>query len=89
MKNAAEKYFNGDMLSLAEEYFKTVSQVVEKTNCDIIGHFDLIRKFNEGNKLFDENNPRYRKAATDAAKTLLKLGLIICYRQLLCNLNNV
>ncbi len=71
---AAQKYFDGDLISLAEEYFKTVSQIVEKTNCDIIGHFDLIRKFNEGNKLFDENSPRYRKAATDTAKALLKFG---------------
>lgn len=69
---AAQKYFKGDLISLAEEYFKTVAQVVEKTNCDIIGHFDLIRKFNEENKLFDENSPRYRKAAMNAAKALLK-----------------
>jgi histidinol-phosphatase (PHP family) len=69
---AAEKYFNGDLLSLAEEYFKTVAKVVEKSNCDIIGHFDLITKFNECNKLFDETSPRYRKAATDAVMKLLK-----------------
>ena len=74
LKAAAKKYFDGDMLSLAEEYFKTVSLVVEKTNCDIIGHFDLITKFNEGNKLFDENSPRYRKAATDAVMALLKFN---------------
>lgn len=69
---AAQKYFKGDLISLAEEYFKTVAQIVEKTNCDIIGHFDLIRKFNEENKLFDENSPRYRKASMNAAKALLK-----------------
>ena len=63
---AAKKYFDGDMYALAEQYFKTVSQVIEKTNADIIGHFDLITKFNEGYVLFDETAPRYRKAVSEA-----------------------
>ena len=71
---AAEKYFNGDIYGLAEEYFKTVSQVIEKTNADIIGHFDLITKFNRDFVLFDENAPRYRKAAAEALQILLKSG---------------
>ena len=70
--NTAQKYFNGDMLCLVEEYFKTVSKVVEKTNCDIIGHFDLITKFNENNALFDENSSRYQTAAFNAVEALLK-----------------
>ncbi len=72
LKAASDKYFGGDILALAEEYFKTVAKVAEKTNCDIIGHFDLITKFNENNALFDENSPRYIKAATDAVISLLK-----------------
>ena len=36
------------MLELAELYFDTVSSIVESTDCDIIGHFDLITKFTEG-----------------------------------------
>ena len=71
---AAKKYFDGDMYALAEEYFKTVAKVIEKTNADIIGHFDLITKFNEGFALFDETNPRYKKAAEDALNRLLQSG---------------
>lgn len=36
------------MLGLAELYFDTVGEIVEATDCDIIGHFDLLTKFNEG-----------------------------------------
>ncbi|MBR3330473.1 MAG: PHP domain-containing protein [Mogibacterium sp.] len=36
------------MLDIAELYFDTVGGVVAATGCDIIGHFDLITKFNEG-----------------------------------------
>ena len=70
--NAAKKYFNGDMYGIVEEYFKTVTQVVEKTNADIIGHFDLITKFNDKFVLFDETSPRYRKATNNALEALLQ-----------------
>ncbi len=36
------------MLDIAELYFNTVGEIVEATDCDIIGHFDLLTKFNEG-----------------------------------------
>lgn len=68
---AAEKYFSGDIYCIVEEYFKTVSQVVERTRADIIGHFDLITKFNRDAKLFDERSERYRKAAESALNALL------------------
>ncbi len=74
--SAAEKYFAGDMLSLVEAYFKTVARVVEMTDCDIIGHFDLITKFNRNNALFDENSPRYQAAAESAVKALLPYGRV-------------
>ena len=66
--------FNDDPYKLAEEYFSLAADVVNKTNADIIGHFDLITKFNEGNKFFDEDNPRYVSACNDALDSLLKTG---------------
>lgn len=73
--SAAKEYFGGDLLYLAECYFETVAKVYEKTNCDIIGHFDLVAKFNgDGNKYFDESDSRYMKAGEAAIKNLLKSG---------------
>lgn len=72
--DAVNKYFNGDIYALIEEYYKTVSDVVNKTNAEIIGHFDLITKFNENNQLFDESNERYISAYKKAAGNLLKTG---------------
>ena len=71
---AAEKYFGGDIYCLCEEYFKTVSDVVQKTGADIIGHFDLISKLNEKYNLFDEENPRYINAWKAAADKLILTG---------------
>ena len=69
-----QKYFDGDIYCLCEEYFKTVSDVVQKTGADIIGHFDLISKLNEKYNLFDEENPRYINAWKAAADKLILTG---------------
>ncbi len=67
----AKEFYGGDYYALAEDYFLLVGDVVKKTGADIIGHLDLITKFNEGNKLFDTQNPRYVKAARDAIDKLI------------------
>lgn len=71
---AANRFENGDVYAIAEKYFSTVSDVARKTNCDIIGHFDLISKFNEDGSLFDESLHCFRDAAVSAADELLKCG---------------
>ncbi len=71
---AAEKYFGGDYYSLCEEYFKTAGNVLEKTKADIIGHFDLITKFNEKEPRFDVTHPRYVEAYKNAIDRLLPYG---------------
>ena len=74
LTGAAEKYFGGDMMSLCELYYETVSDVIAETRADIIGHFDLISKLNEKNRLFDEFDPRYVSAWKKAADRLLETG---------------
>ena len=69
-------YYDGDFYAAAETYYEIVSDIYEKTQCSIIGHFDLITKYNEGNQLFDTSNPRYRAAAERAFDKLLKTPAI-------------
>ncbi len=71
LADAADRFFKGDIYALCERYFETVSLVAEKTGCDIIGHFDLITKFQERHPLFDERHSRYRVAWKKAADILL------------------
>ena len=75
LENAVSEYFGGDFFSLIEKYYENVADVVNKTKCDIIGHFDLITKFNEGKALFDESDKRYKDAYKTAADALLKTGV--------------
>lgn len=70
MEANVKKYFGGDYRAYVEYYYQTVSDVVEKTGADIVGHFDLITKFNQGNRYFDEESVWYKKTALKAlAKT--------------------
>lgn len=72
---AINKFLNGDTLAFAELYFETVADVVNKTNCDIIGHFDLISKFREKQPIFDETSPRYINAWKKALDKLIPTGV--------------
>lgn len=79
-RNAIE-YFDGDVYSVAEYYFRAVTEICEVMEPDIIGHFDLVTKFNTGGenggsgKFFDESHPRYVSAWQCAADQLLKRGI--------------
>lgn len=68
--DAINEYFGGDSDAFAKEYFKTVSDVVNKTGADIIGHLDLIEKFCEQTTIFNPHSEVYRKASEDAVKKL-------------------
>lgn len=72
--NDVERYFNNDIYAYLECYFETVSDVIEKTNADIIGHLDLVSKFNENGELYDINNIRYINAYKKACDKLLEAG---------------
>lgn len=67
-----DRLYRGDYLQLAKEYYDLVSHVVENTHCRIIGHFDLIMKYNQGKKLYDDDDPVYREAALSCMEKLLK-----------------
>lgn len=66
----------GDPYAMCEHYFRMVSILPEVTGCQIIGHFDLVTKFNEKHPLFDENHPRYVAAALDAVDRLMEKDII-------------
>lgn len=73
--NSVNTYYNGDFYAYCEDYYNIVSDVCEKTKCDFIGHFDLVTKFNEGGKLFDETHPRYVSAYKKAIDNLIKYNV--------------
>ena len=76
MKEFVDKHYNGDVYSYCEDYFELVGDLYNKTKCQIIGHFDLVTKFNEQLPMIDINHPRYVKAYTGALEKLLLTPVI-------------
>ncbi len=70
------EHYAGDFYAFAEDYYALVGEVRRKTGCDIVGHFDLITKFNEDGSLFDTSHPRYRAAARKALDRLCRKPVI-------------
>ena len=68
------KKYGGDPYAYAEAYFALVGEVLERTGADIVGHFDLIRKFDDEGKMLDGNHPRYIRAVSDALDRLCANG---------------
>lgn len=64
--DCAKKEFDGSFQKLAEHYFYLVTDFICNEKPDIVGHFDLIEKFNENAALFDDADKKYRTAALDA-----------------------
>lgn len=75
-RRAILEHFGGDPCAYAEAYYHRVAEIPEKTGCQIAGHFDLLTKFNEQGRLFDEEHPRYVSAAMDALEVLLRRDMI-------------
>lgn len=63
-------HYAGDPYAYAEDYYRLVGGVLDATGGSIVGHFDLIRKFDEDGAMFDEAHPRYRSAVLDALDRL-------------------
>ena len=72
-KMMINQYYGGDFYAMAKDYFDTVSLWAER-RCDIIGHFDLVKKFKKSVP-FDDTSPRYISAWQSAADRLLKLNV--------------
>lgn len=72
IKNAVENEYQGDYLSFIKDYYKEVSDIVAKTDCDIIGHFDLISKYFDA--LGIEETEEYLDVAFSALEKLIPYG---------------
>ncbi|MBE6758185.1 MAG: histidinol-phosphatase HisJ family protein [Ruminococcaceae bacterium] len=74
LREGVERLFGGDWYTLAEAYFAAVAELGQMQPA-IIGHLDLITKYNEGGCLFDETHPRYLAAAKAAIEALIPYGI--------------
>lgn len=75
LTDAVLRLWDGDWYGMVRDYYELVGSVCEKTGCDWVGHFDLVTKFNQGNRLFDEKRDGYLEPALAAMRKLNDAGL--------------
>ena len=75
LADGVRRLWNGDWYAFAREYFELEATVFDRTGCDWVGHFDLLTKFNEGFRYFDETRDEYLEPALMAMKRLNQAGL--------------
>lgn len=59
---------NFDIKKFAETYYETVLEMLQNERFDILGHLDLVKKNNSGNKFFNENEKWYIELVKNVVK---------------------
>jgi histidinol-phosphatase (PHP family) len=70
-----EEGYGGDGLAMTRDFYETTVLNAERRKPDIIGHFDLITKFNGGGLFFDEAGSGYRSLALEALDAVISSAL--------------
>ena len=70
-----DDFFSGDWYAMCRSYYELEAQVVDRTHCTFVGHFDLIARFNDQLHAFDEQDPRYVGPALEAMEHLVACGV--------------
>ena len=76
LEDGIRRYYGGDAMAMVKDYYAHLGRDIPRFRPDIIGHFDLIRKFNRDDRFFTEESPSYHRAALEAAEAAGETGAI-------------
>ena len=68
--------YGGDFMAYAKDFYALSADVANRTQCDIVGHFDLVTKFNEKYHYLDESDPRYQAMALEALDVVMEKDVL-------------
>lgn len=77
LNDCIQEGFCGDVAAMVKAYYANVVDMALTYKPTILGHFDLIRKLNRGNRFFDETSPVYYAIASDALEKVVKAGAVV------------
>lgn len=69
--------FNDDIKLFIKEYYKEILSMIKDDGPDVIAHFDLIEKFNDGFKFFNSNADWYQEIIEESLKKIADCGCIL------------
>ncbi len=76
LTSCIDEAFDGDAMALCRHFYELTVENAIKHKPDILAHFDLIVKNNEGNVFFDENSEQYKKYALSALHECMKTDAV-------------
>ena len=70
-------HFGGDGEAFVRAYFRQQREMVSRFDFDIVGHLDLVRKFNLKHPYFDESAAWYRAELVETADAVAASGKLV------------
>lgn len=71
-----EAWYSGSFIRMAEVYYEEIRKMRTWDEVDIVGHLDLITKFNEDESFVRFDDPAYVKAASDTIDALAGVKIL-------------
>ncbi len=71
-----DEMFSGDAMALCRHFYELSVENALKYKPDILAHFDIISKNNEGNVFFDEDSKQYKNYALEALSECMKTDAV-------------
>ena len=75
LQRLCDECYGGDWYALCRGYYELEAQVYDRLACTFVGHFDLVTRFNDDMRSFDELDARYVRPALDAMEYLVSEGV--------------
>jgi histidinol-phosphatase (PHP family) len=67
------EWYRGDQMQMVRDYYDTVVRHIDQNHSEIVGHFDLITKFNEKQPWLDEDSVEYQAIASKALNDVIDI----------------
>lgn len=68
--------YHSDIYALARDYYNAIQALIENRPLTIIGHFDLLSKYNEDESYFRFDDPKMLEIALNAAESAIERGML-------------
>ena len=77
LEKGIRESFSGSAEAFVRAYFAQLREMVARFDFDVVGHPDLVRKFNAKHPYFDEDAPWYRKEVVATADAIAASGKVV------------
>ena len=77
LNDDVQAIFGGDGIAYAEAYYDTLADSIVRERPQVIGHLDLVRKWNRRYRFFDTADPAYRRVVRAALDRMIASGALL------------